>query len=347
MPVYRSALFWFRRDLRDEDNAGLFQALQLGAARALRLRLRPRDPRRRCRAPTGAWSSSTQRAPSCANRCAARGGELIVLHGRATEARPRPRAAPRGGRRVRQRRLRARRPRARRRRGKSARRRRPAHAPRQGPGDLREGRGAHAGGASLQRLHALSQRVAEDAGALPSRGARGRRPPVVARAGAVRDGVAVARGAGVRAHQPRRSLGVASGMSGARRLLGQFAQRIGAYAAGARLPGARRRVVPGRAQPLRHRLDPRARAHGARARGRRAQPRGSRSWRGATSSSRSSGTTRGSRPPASAPSMRTSSGPEPTPISTPGARAAPAIRSSTRGCASSSRPATCTTGCAW
>ena len=57
-----AALVWFRRDLRSGSTTRR-SSTRLQAARAglVRLRLRPRDPRPRCRAPTAASSSSVKR----------------------------------------------------------------------------------------------------------------------------------------------------------------------------------------------------------------------------------------------------------------------------------------------
>jgi deoxyribodipyrimidine photo-lyase len=88
LPAYRSALFWFRRDLRDQDNAGLYYALRsaqhvyccfvfdTGILDAL-----PSREDRRVEFIHDAL------AELC-GAIAAKGGVLLVLHGRAREAIP-------------------------------------------------------------------------------------------------------------------------------------------------------------------------------------------------------------------------------------------------------------------
>ena len=88
MPAYRSALFWFRRDLRDEDNAGLFFALK-SADRVYCAFVFDREilealPRRADRRVEFIWES----VRSLGESLRARGGALIVLHDRAAEAVP-------------------------------------------------------------------------------------------------------------------------------------------------------------------------------------------------------------------------------------------------------------------
>ena len=87
MPPYRSALFWFRRDLRDEDNAGLFQALRSAERvhcafvfdRAILDGL-PRADRR--------VEFIHAAVAELRDSLRGRGGDLIVLHERATAAIP-------------------------------------------------------------------------------------------------------------------------------------------------------------------------------------------------------------------------------------------------------------------
>jgi deoxyribodipyrimidine photo-lyase len=87
LAIYRSALFWFRRDLRDEDNTGLFQALR-SAARVHCAFVFDRDileglPRADRRVEFIHGSVAELR-----ESLRRRGGELIVLQGRAIEAIP-------------------------------------------------------------------------------------------------------------------------------------------------------------------------------------------------------------------------------------------------------------------
>ena len=88
MAPYRSALFWFRRDLRDDDNAGLFFALK-SAERVFCAFVFDREildalPRRADRRVEFIWESVRELRESLR----ARGGELLVLHDRAREAIP-------------------------------------------------------------------------------------------------------------------------------------------------------------------------------------------------------------------------------------------------------------------
>ena len=88
MPAYRSALFWFRRDLRDRDNAGLYYALK-SAERAFCAFVFDREildalPRRADRRVEFIWESVRGLRESLR----AKGGDLIVLHGHARHAIP-------------------------------------------------------------------------------------------------------------------------------------------------------------------------------------------------------------------------------------------------------------------
>jgi deoxyribodipyrimidine photo-lyase len=88
LAVYDSALFWFRRDLRDEDNAGLFQALRsarrVHCAFVFDRAILDALPRRADRRVEFIHGSVAELRDSLR----ARGGELIVLHERAAEAIP-------------------------------------------------------------------------------------------------------------------------------------------------------------------------------------------------------------------------------------------------------------------
>jgi len=88
LPAYRSALFWFRRDLRDTDNAGLYFALR-SAQRVYCAFVFDREitdalPSRADRRLEFIHDALAQLSESLA----ARGGALIVLHDRAREAIP-------------------------------------------------------------------------------------------------------------------------------------------------------------------------------------------------------------------------------------------------------------------
>ncbi len=105
--AYPKALFWFRRDLRDEDNAGLYYALKSAEAvycafvfdREILDQLHSKEDRR----VEFIWESVRELAASLEGR----GGGLIVLHA------PRHGGnSPAGGRARRERRLRQRRLRA-------------------------------------------------------------------------------------------------------------------------------------------------------------------------------------------------------------------------------------------
>ena len=88
MAAYRSALFWFRRDLRDDDNAGLYYALRSAAAvhcafvfdRAILDALQDRADRR--------VEFIRESVAELERSLRARGGGLIVLHDDARTAIP-------------------------------------------------------------------------------------------------------------------------------------------------------------------------------------------------------------------------------------------------------------------
>ena len=89
LPAYRSALFWFRRDLRHEDNAGLYYALR-SAERVFCAFVFDREildplPSRRDRRVEFIHGSVAQ----LARALEAAGGSLLVLHDAATAAIPR------------------------------------------------------------------------------------------------------------------------------------------------------------------------------------------------------------------------------------------------------------------
>jgi deoxyribodipyrimidine photo-lyase len=88
LPAYRSALFWFRRDLRDEDNAGLYYALR-SAERVYCAFVFDREildalPAKADRRVEFIHRSVAELAQSLA----ARGGGLVVLHDTARAAIP-------------------------------------------------------------------------------------------------------------------------------------------------------------------------------------------------------------------------------------------------------------------
>ncbi|HET7732151.1 MAG TPA: deoxyribodipyrimidine photo-lyase [Usitatibacter sp.] len=87
-PAYRSALFWFRRDLRDRDNAGLYHALRASARvfcafvfdREILDALDSRADRR--------VEFIHRSVAELRERLAAQGGDLVVLHAHARQAIP-------------------------------------------------------------------------------------------------------------------------------------------------------------------------------------------------------------------------------------------------------------------
>ena len=87
-PAYDTALFWFRRDLRDEDNAGLHYALKsarrVHCAFVFDREILDALPDRRDRRVTFLWDSLAALAAALK----ARGGGLTVRHGRAREEIP-------------------------------------------------------------------------------------------------------------------------------------------------------------------------------------------------------------------------------------------------------------------
>ena len=88
MPAYRSALFWFRRDLRDTDNAGLYYALksagQVHCAFVFDREILDALPSRADRRVEFIHASLEELAASLERR----GGSLIVLHDPARTAIP-------------------------------------------------------------------------------------------------------------------------------------------------------------------------------------------------------------------------------------------------------------------
>ena len=171
-----------RRDLRADDHAALHHALRAARAGVVRLRVRPRHPRPAAALPTGAWSSSAtawsaRRRTARAGGVARRGGRgLIVRHGRAATRTSR-RWPPRCGVQA----VYANHddePAALARDAARARARWPTRGIAlhtvQGPRDLRAQRGADARPAGrLRRVHAVQERLAEEAGALLPEGLPG------------------------------------------------------------------------------------------------------------------------------------------------------------------------------
>ncbi len=87
-PAYDTALFWFRRDLRDEDNAGLHYALtsarRVHCAFVFDREILDSLPDRRDRRVTFIWDSVKELREALR----AKGGDLLVIHGRAREEIP-------------------------------------------------------------------------------------------------------------------------------------------------------------------------------------------------------------------------------------------------------------------
>jgi deoxyribodipyrimidine photo-lyase len=88
LPAYRSALFWFRRDLRDSDNAGLYYALK-SASRVYCVFVFDREildvlPSKSDRRVEFIQASVEELARSLEKR----GGGLVVLHDLARNAIP-------------------------------------------------------------------------------------------------------------------------------------------------------------------------------------------------------------------------------------------------------------------
>jgi deoxyribodipyrimidine photo-lyase len=88
VPAYDTALFWFRRDLRDEDNAGLHYALtsarRVHCAFVFDREILDSLPDRTDRRVTFIWDS----VHGLREALRARGGDLLVLHGRARDEIP-------------------------------------------------------------------------------------------------------------------------------------------------------------------------------------------------------------------------------------------------------------------
>ena len=183
------SLVWFRRDLRAFDHAALHHALTSSNAGVLRFYLRHRHPRPPAARRPPRRVSSTPAWPSWTPNCASWAAHLIVRQRHAREAIP-ALAAELGVDAVfANHDYEPRRDRARRRRGRA--RWQPTAAPLlqlQGPGDLREGRGADPGRQAIFRVHALQECLAQapggaagQPGALAGRAACGRLAPPPAR----------------------------------------------------------------------------------------------------------------------------------------------------------------------
>ena len=302
-----------------------------------RARRRPRaarrSARRRRRAPARA-PRRRRRRDRRARRRAARAGRVRQPRRRPVRARPR-RAHPR----------RARRP-----------RRRPAHV--EGPRDLRAQRGADR---QRQAVHACSRRTGPP-GWQARRRSSSKPYPVERHAAALAPAPA-----GIDTARPTLALlgfvktnleslkvqGGSAARRGAARRLPRAHRRLRDRA---RVPGGQGPELPRRPPALRHDLDPPARRRGAGAHRRGRQARARRRDlalraglarllpAGPASPSRTS-SARASSPNSTASASSTAA--TRTRRSPPGARVAPAIRSSTRRWRRSTRPAGCTTGCAW
>ena len=263
LPAYRSALFWFRRDLRDRDNAGLYYALKSAAKVLLRLRVRPRDPRcaaRQGRPPRGVHP----RQPGGAGALPAkrRGGGLIVLHRPCARGDSAPRAAARRRRGIHQWRLRARGARSRRRGGARARGRgRRFHRAKDQVIFEKDEVLTQAG-----RPFACSRRTrmrgSRKSRTSTCRRTRWRSTPTRSPPAATCRGARPSRRSASSA-PTFRDFPVGTGMTGARVLLEDFSQRIDALPAARAISRRSRAFLPLGAQPLRHHFDPRARPHRA------------------------------------------------------------------------------------
>jgi deoxyribodipyrimidine photo-lyase len=88
LTAYDASLFWFRRDLRDEDNAGLYYALtssqRVYCAFIFDREILDRLPARADRRVQFIWESVRELKQALRSR----GGDLVILHERATEAIP-------------------------------------------------------------------------------------------------------------------------------------------------------------------------------------------------------------------------------------------------------------------
>ncbi len=88
LPAYDTALFWFRRDLRDEDNAGLYYALtaarRVHCAFVFDREILDPLPDRRDRRVTFIWESVRALRESLREK----GGDLLALHGRSRDEIP-------------------------------------------------------------------------------------------------------------------------------------------------------------------------------------------------------------------------------------------------------------------
>ena len=309
------------------------------ADRLLRVRVRPRDPgcaaaaRRPARRVHPRRRRRTRPGARRARRRADRAPRTRARRDR------RARGGTRRGRRLREPRLRAggARPRRRRRAGS----RRPRHRVRdaQGPRDLRARRGAVAVGQAVLRVHAVPERVAADADAVPPEvvSRRAARPRARASAGRGRRRDPGARDDGLRAHQPARG-GRRAGHGGRRRARGGLPHAHRRVPRRPRLPRRQGSFVPVRAPALRHGVDPRA----CRIRARPFARAGRRRRRDVAVRARLAGLLRADplAPPARRPRelqarVRAPRVPERSRRSSPrGAAAPPAIRSSTPRCGS-------------
>ena len=363
-----AALVWFRRDLRADDHAALYHALQGGAPGLVRLRLRPRHPRpaaarrpaRRVH-PSTASPRSTRDLRALGERHGMPASRLLVRHGRGAR---RDRRAGRatlaraGG--VRQPRRRPVRARARRPvRGRARRPRASRCTPRRTTWSSSATRCSRQRQA-VQRVHAVQERLARRSStpfflkAVPGRARmppRWRRCPTASTAALpTLAALGFARPTCTRCTMPGRQRG------------GRRAAR--------RLPRPHRRLRRRRATSRRSRARATCRCTCASARSRSATGRrGARAHRrGAAGSARGAETWLSEliwrdfyhrccttiphvvgasfKPEYDRDPLRARHA-MPTSCSPPGAKAAPATRWSTRRWRRSTRPATCTTGCAW
>ena len=227
----------------------------------------PRSSTPARRAPTAASSSSGTACVELNARLADAGGALIVVHGRAREEIPRSRESLGVECGLRQPRLRAGRDRRDDAVQARARRRGPRAAHVQGPGDLRARRGAHRGRHAVLGIHALQERVAEEARppsisaptAGPPTAAPGRPTPRTVTRRCPRWTTSASRATNLR------ELRIPTGMSGARTLFEDFLHAHRRLSRDARFSRGEGAVVPVGAPALRHGVDPRAGAARARA----------------------------------------------------------------------------------
>jgi deoxyribodipyrimidine photo-lyase len=353
---YAAGLVWFRRDLRAHDHAALYHALR--SCRRCTAPSSSTPPSwTACRARTGGWSSSANRWCELDEALRALGGPgagLIVCTA-APRRDPAPGAAlgvqavfanhdyePAPWRATRRCAARWPTPAS------------PAHL--QGPGGLRARGTADPGRQALLRLHALQERLAGEGGrVLPARLSGGAYAAALA-----------PRPERWRGRCPRwpnwgsspptcASCRCPSGARGGAQLLLETSCTHRPLRRHARLPGREGPELPERAPALRHRVDPPAGRAGARA---RAGSAGAATWLKelvwrdfyfqvlANFPHVADERQRPQLPPEydASPGNRA---PQPRRCSPPGARAAPATRWWTPRWRRSTRPATCTTGCAW